>query len=68
MLTPVSSLSGVAAIIGQGFPMTYFLRIGVGTFTKGLGFADLGASLLALAVFIPVFALISLAFLRKQER
>jgi len=44
------------------------LRINVGTFTKGLGFEDLGASLLALAVFIPVFTLVSLAFLRKQER
>jgi ribosome-dependent ATPase len=67
MLTPVSSLSGAPAIMGQGFPMTYFLRISVGTFTKGLGFEDLGASLLELAVFIPVLTLISLAFLRKQE-
>jgi ribosome-dependent ATPase len=68
MMTPVSSLSGAAAIMGHGFPMTYFLRVGVGTFTKGLGFQDLGTSLLALAAFIPVFTLISLAFLRKQER
>jgi len=68
MMTPVSSLSGAAAVMGQGFPMTYFLRIGVGTFTKGLGFEDLGASLLALTVFIPVLMLVSLAFLRKQER
>jgi ribosome-dependent ATPase len=68
MLTPVSSLTGAAAVIGQGFPMTYFLRICVGTLTKGLGFSDLGASLLALAVFVPVFTLISLAFLRKQAR
>ena len=41
MLTPVSSLSGAGAIIGHIFPMTYFLQISVGTFTKGLGFADL---------------------------
>jgi ribosome-dependent ATPase len=68
MLTPVSSLTGAAAVMGQGFPMTYFRRISVGAFTKGLGFDDLGASLLALAVFVPVFMLISLAFLRKQER
>jgi ribosome-dependent ATPase len=68
MVTPVSSLTGFAAIMGQSFPMTYFRRISVGTFTKGLGFDDLGASLLVLACFIPVFMLISLAFLRKQER
>lgn len=68
MLTPVSSLSGVGAVIGQGFPMTYFLKISVGTFTKGLGFHDLAASLAALAAFIPVLTLVSLALLRKQER
>jgi ribosome-dependent ATPase len=68
MVTPVSSLTGFAAVMGQCFPMTYFRRISVGTFTKGLGFDDLGASLLVLACFIPAFMLISLAFLRKQER
>jgi ribosome-dependent ATPase len=68
MMTPVSSLSGAGAIIGRIFPMTYFLKISVGTFTKGLGFADLGASLLALAAFIPALTLLSLLLLRKQER
>jgi ribosome-dependent ATPase len=67
MLTPVSSLTGIAAALGYGFPMTYFLRIVVGTFTKGLGFADLGGSLLALAAFGPVLVILSLVFLRKQE-
>ena len=47
--------------------MTYFLKISVGTFTKGLGFEDLRVNLVALA-FIPVLTLMSLAFLRKQER
>jgi ribosome-dependent ATPase len=68
MVTPVSSLTGAAAIVGQCFPMTYFRRISVGVFTKGLGFDDLGTSILALAVFVPVFMLITLAFLRKQEQ
>jgi len=67
MLTPVSSLTGVPAVLGIGFPMTYFLKISVGVFTKGLGFADLSATLLELAVFIPVLTALSLAFLRKQE-
>ena len=54
MMTPVSSLAGTAQIMGRAFPMTYFVPISVGTFTKGLGFDDLGADLAALAVFVPV--------------
>ncbi len=68
MLTPVSSLTGMGAVIGHTFPMTYFLKISIGTFTKGLGFADLGPDLLALAVIIPVLLTASLLLLRKQER
>ncbi|HUI97508.1 MAG TPA: ribosome-associated ATPase/putative transporter RbbA [Xanthobacteraceae bacterium] len=68
MMTPVSSLTGLPAIMGRAFPMTYFLRICVGTFTKGLGFAELGATLAALALFIPALTLLSLMLLRKQER
>jgi ribosome-dependent ATPase len=68
MMTPVSSLSGMAQIMGRAFPMTYFVPISVGAFTKGLGFADLTPKLAELAVFIPVLTLLSLALLRKQER
>ena len=49
-------------------PMTYFVPISVGAFTKGLAFADLGADLAALAVFVPVLTLINVLLLRKQER
>jgi ribosome-dependent ATPase len=68
MMTPVSSLSGMAQIMGGAFPMTYFVPISVGTFTKGLGFTDLAKSLLELSVFIPVLTVLSLLLLRKQER
>ena len=68
MMMPVSSLSGTAQVMGRAFPMTYFVPISVGTFTKGLGFADLGPDLTACVVFIPVLTLISLLLLRKQER
>ena len=68
MMTPVSSLSGVAQIMGRAFPMTYFVPISIGVFTKGLGFADLGPTMAALSVFTPVLTAISLVFLRKQER
>jgi ribosome-dependent ATPase len=68
LMTPVSSLSGMAKIMGRVFPMTYFVPISVGTFTKGLGFSDVGTSIAALAVFVPVLTLLSLLLLRKQER
>src|SRR5580704_3211889 len=68
MMTPVSSLGTGAQVIGRAFPMTYFVPISVGTFTKGLGFGDLWTDLLALAVFVPVLALLSVLMLRKQER
>jgi ribosome-dependent ATPase len=68
MMTPVSSLGGGAQVIGRAFPMTYFVPISVGTFTKGLGFLTLSADLAALAVFVPVLTLINVLLLRKQER
>jgi ribosome-dependent ATPase len=68
MLTPVSSLTGAGAVIGRTFPMTYFLKVSVGTFTKSLGFPELGGNLLALALFIPALTILSLLLLRKQER
>jgi len=68
MMTPVSSLAGAAQFVGRAFPMTYFVPVSVGAFTKGLGFLDLGASLAALAAFVPALTLLNLLLLRKQER
>ena len=68
MLTPVSSLAGAAQWMGRAFPMTYFIPISVGTFTKGLGLADLGWKLAALAAFVPILTLLNAVLLRKQER
>ncbi|MGO9681998.1 MAG: ABC transporter permease, partial [Beijerinckiaceae bacterium] len=68
MMVPVSSLSPTAQIMGRAFPMTYFIPISIGTFTKGLSFGDLTARVAELAVFIPALTLISLLLLRKQER
>ena len=68
MLVPVSALTGMAQLMGRGFPMTYFVPISVGTFTKGLGMEDLWPDLMALAIFIPVLTGMSLLLLRKQER
>jgi ribosome-dependent ATPase len=68
MLTPVSSLSGIAAFLGRFFPMTYFMPISLGTFTKGLGLGDLTGHLLVLSLFFPALTLLSLVLMRPQER
>ena len=68
MLSPVSSLQGMAQVMGRLFPMSYYLPISLGTFTKGLGFADLTTQLATLALFVPALTLLSLLMLRKQER
>jgi ribosome-dependent ATPase len=54
--------------MGRAFPMTYFVPVSVGTFTKGLGFYDLSTNLAALSLFVPILTLLSLLLLRKQER
>ncbi len=66
--TPVTSLSGVAYWIGQGFPATYFLIISRGIFTKALHFSELISIFLKLALFIPILTGISLVLLPKQEK
>lgn len=68
MMTPVSSLAGTAQLIGGAFPMSYFIPISVGAFTKGLYFTDLARNLLSLAIFIPIPTILNLMLLRKQER
>jgi len=68
MLVPVSSLKGVPAILGWGFPTTYFVKISVGAFTKALAFGDMLGNIGALAVFIPVLIGIAVFLLPKQER
>ncbi|MGG5886366.1 ribosome-associated ATPase/putative transporter RbbA [Falsiroseomonas sp. HC035] len=68
MLQPVASLEGAGRVIGELFPTGYFMKISVGTFTKGLGFADLLPFLLPLATFIPVLTMASVLLLHKQDR
>jgi ribosome-dependent ATPase len=66
-LTPVSSLSPWAKFSGLAFPSTYFQQVGVGTFTKALGFGELAVDLLALTIFALAFLALSRLFLRTQE-
>ncbi len=66
MLSPVSSLSGMGWLMGRLFPMSYFLPVSVGVFTKSLDMTVLLPNLLMLALFVPVLLIISVNLLRKQ--
>ncbi len=68
MIDPVSSLDGTAAVIGQIYPTTHFLTIARGTFSKALGFSDLGSSFIPLFIAVPVLIGLGGLLLRKQER
>jgi ABC-2 type transport system permease protein len=50
-----------AQAIGSAIPVTHFLRIVRGALLKGLGFADLGASLAALTLFVLVVVWLAMA-------
>lgn len=67
MLSPVSSLVGPAAFIGQIYPASHYLTISRGVFNKGLGFASLTGSFWPLLVAAPVILILSVLLLKKQE-
>ena len=66
-LSPAASLTGPARLMGAAFPASYFQAISVGTFTKGLGLAELYANHLILAAFALVFIGLSRLLLPAQE-
>lgn len=68
MFQPVSTLEGAARAMGTLWPAAYYLHISVGTFTKGLSAAALLPDLIKLAVFPPVFWLLCVLLLKKQEK
>ena len=67
LLVPVSSLSGAGRAIGLGFPASWFQRISMGTFTKGLGFSELWLNHIVLIGFVLAFITAATLILRKQE-
>jgi len=68
LLQPTSTLEGAGALIGKIFPTAHFLTISVGSFTKGLGVAELQVHFLALAISAPILIGVSALLLKKQER
>jgi ribosome-dependent ATPase len=67
-ITPVSSLSTDAQIIGGAFASTYFLHLSLGTFTKALGMTGVAFDLLALSVIALIITALARAALPAQER
>ena len=67
MIDPVSSLEGMGKVIGQIYPTTHFLTISRGTFSKGLGFADLTGAFVPLLLAAPILVGLSALLLKKQE-
>nr|HAT8713391.1 ribosome-associated ATPase/putative transporter RbbA [Legionella jordanis] len=67
MLEPVSSLEGIGAIIGRIYPVTHFLDISRGVFSKGLGFSDLYRPFFSLLFTVPILLGLCLVFIKKQE-
>ncbi|MDO4640240.1 MAG: ribosome-associated ATPase/putative transporter RbbA [Neisseria sp.] len=68
MKYPVSSMSGGAYVMGMGFPASWFQRISMGGFTKGLGITDFATEYAALAAFGTAYLLLACILLKKQEK
>lgn len=68
LLVPVSSLTGAGRAIGLAFPSGWFQPISIGTFTKGLGYSDLGFNAFVLVVFSVAYFIAAHTFLQKQEK
>jgi ribosome-dependent ATPase len=67
LLTPISSMQGVGALIGHIYPSAHFLNISRGVFSKALGFPDLYRDFVPLLLALPVVMGLSIALLKKQE-
>ena len=67
LLYPLSSMSGAAHALGVGFPASWYQRISIGGFTKGLGFADFATEYAMLCLFAATYITLACLFLKKQE-
>ncbi len=65
MMTPVSSLEGFGAAVGQVHPAAHFLTISRGVFNKGLGFTDMNDSFWPLALAAPAVVGLAIVMLKK---
>mgnify|MGYP003478998141 FL=1 len=65
---PVSSLEGIGKFIGDFFPVTYFINVSRGVFSKNVSFSDLHLEFFALSISTVVIIMLSLFVLKKQEK
>ncbi len=68
MITPVSALEGAGRVIGEVHPVSYFLLVSRGIFSKGLDFSSLDFAIIPIALSIPITLWLSTVLLKKQER
>lgn len=66
-ITPFSSMSADAQVIGGAFASTYFLHLSLGTFTKALDFSSVLVDLGALTLIAVVVTALARAALPAQE-
>lgn len=67
LITPVSTLTDAARLIGLSFPGAWFQPVSVGAFLKGFGPSDVAANLAMLALFCGLYLICAVLALRKQE-
>jgi len=67
LLYPLSSMDGFAYAIGVGFPASWYQRISIGGFTKGLGWSSFLTEYMVLTAFALAFITLASIFLKKQE-
>ena len=61
-------MSGGAYVIGVSFPASWYQRVSIGGFTKGLDMWDFGKEYAMLAMFAIVFLTLACLSLQKQEK
>ncbi len=65
---PVSSLEGIGAYVGDIFPVTYYINVSRGIFSKAVRFEDLYLEFTVLILSIFVIFILSMFALKKQEK
>lgn len=68
LMDPVSSLEGVGWVMGNIFPVTYFVNISRGIFSKDVSFSDLYFDFTVLVISIFIITFLSVSTLKKQEK
>lgn len=68
MITPVTSLEGLAKVIGEVYPTTYYMIVSRGVFSKALSFNELHVMLVGLSIAAIIFIAVGISLVKKQER